>query len=158
MLKNCGAAFALLALIYLAAFAGYKLSSGPPCQPSDQTHSHCPNQKPTKNDPISRFIEWSTNDPVAFFTFILAIFTGALVVISSIQIRFLIKADRTASISANAARDAAEAARDSANAVTAQMRAYVSVVSAKIYGFDKDDEESRVLVRVANTGIRLLSM
>jgi hypothetical protein len=46
---------------------------------------------------------------------------------------------------------AANAAKVSADAVIAQMRAYVSAVSAKIYGFDLDGE-SRVLVRVQNTG------
>jgi hypothetical protein len=45
----------------------------------------------------------------------------------------------------------AEAAEKSATATVAQMRAYVSVVSAKIYGFDRD-RESRVLIRIGNTG------
>jgi hypothetical protein len=46
---------------------------------------------------------------------------------------------------------AANAAKVAADAVIAQMRAYVSVVSARIYGFDQDNE-SRILVRIGNTG------
>ncbi|VTZ22462.1 hypothetical protein MPC1_1230001 [Methylocella tundrae] len=50
------------------------------------------------------------DDPVAFFTFVLSCFTLALVIVSAIQIRFLIRGDKTARITAEAADLSAQAA------------------------------------------------
>jgi hypothetical protein len=116
MLKNYGATFALLALLSLAGIAGYKsFSPQPACHPGNQTHAECPDKKPAHDDPLSKFINWSTHDPVAFFTFVLAIFTGALVVVSGIQIGYLRRADETARRSADAALLAAQAAKAQAD-------------------------------------------
>jgi len=46
---------------------------------------------------------WTTQDPVSFYTSALALFTGALVFVSMIQIKFLIRADKTATALATAA-------------------------------------------------------
>jgi hypothetical protein len=54
---------------------------------------------------------WTTQDPVSFYTSVLALFTGALVIVSAIQIRFLIRAEITARRAAIAARRSAIAAR-----------------------------------------------
>jgi hypothetical protein len=59
--------------------------------------------------------DWTTSDAISFYTSLLAAFTLALVAISSIQIGYLIKADRTAARNADAALMSAEAALKSAN-------------------------------------------
>ena len=51
---------------------------------------------------------WS--DPVAFYTFVLSIFTGLLAIIALIQIGFLIRSNKTARITAEAAKQSADAA------------------------------------------------
>jgi hypothetical protein len=53
---------------------------------------------------------WKPNDPVSLYTLVLAFFSGLLVLISGIQIRYLISADETARTSANAAELTAQAA------------------------------------------------
>jgi hypothetical protein len=49
-------------------------------------------------------------DPVAFYTLVLSIFTAVLAVVAIVQIRFLARADETAGISAEAARKSADVA------------------------------------------------
>jgi hypothetical protein len=58
--------------------------------------------KATILDLLFRFWQWITADPSAFFTFILA-------AVAIIQIAFLIRADKTARLAANAAKKAADA-------------------------------------------------
>jgi hypothetical protein len=87
-------------------------SSQPAQQPSqNQRASHTPNEASKGEDEKSL---WKPNDPVSLYTLVLAFFSGLLVVVSFIQIRFLTLADRTARISAIAARRAANASRKSA--------------------------------------------
>jgi hypothetical protein len=68
---------------------------------------------------------WTTQDPVSFYTSVLALFTGALVIVSAIQIRFLIRAEITARRAAIAARRSAIAARKSAEHIPRVERAYI---------------------------------
>lgn len=68
---------------------------------------------------------WTTQEPISFYTSLLAIFTGALVLVAGIQIRYLIRADITARRSAIAARRAAIAARRSADHIPRVERAYL---------------------------------
>lgn len=63
----------------------------------------------------------TTDDPVAFFTFVLAVFTGSLVIVTGTQIGFLIRADKTARTSADAAKAAAVASRRQAKTSAMQM-------------------------------------
>lgn len=65
----------------------------------------------TKNKNELDAINILASERVAYYTKVLAIFTGALSVFGLLQIFFLIRADETARVSANAARDAAEAAK-----------------------------------------------
>jgi len=55
----------------------------------------------------------STYEPITFFTGALVLLTGVLAVVSLIQIRFLIRADEAARISANAAKSSAQTAEQS---------------------------------------------
>ena len=61
---------------------------------------------------LAHLWEWSTHDAVAFYTLWLAIFTGSLVWVSTVQIRYLRRADETARRSADAAKLAAETAHE----------------------------------------------
>jgi hypothetical protein len=86
---------------------------------------------------FAQITDWSPERWTASATIVLALSTCFLAIATRRQIFFLTRADKTA--------------RLAAEATIAQMRAYVSVVSAKIYGFDQDGE-SRVLIRIGNTG------
>jgi hypothetical protein len=72
------------------------------------------------------------DDRIARYTFWLAMFTGALVIVSAVQIRYLIRADRTARISAIAARRSAIAAKKSADAAIAVDLPMVAVVGVEL--------------------------
>jgi hypothetical protein len=84
-----------------------------PQQPQNQTHSEHPEYKAKHDNIFADAWNWTTQDPVSFYTSLLAIFTGALVIVSVIQIRYLIRADETARMSAEAAKRAAQAANSS---------------------------------------------
>jgi hypothetical protein len=97
--------------------------------PNDQQHISYSNSsanadgdqdKPTKTFGEALSIIWNRtwDDPVAFYTFVLAIFTALLAIVSSTQIVFLIRTDKTARI-------AAEAADRSAKAIAVVEQAYV---------------------------------
>jgi hypothetical protein len=63
---------------------------------------------------LRAFWDWVTHDAVAFFTFALFVATAVLSTVAIVQIAFLIRADRAAGKSADAAKIAADAAKDSA--------------------------------------------
>jgi hypothetical protein len=120
MLKNRGVAFALALLfglsIYGAAF------SSPPTQdkPAIDTTSRKPESDTPKERPTESFWERTTSDPLDLYTFLLAVFTAALVGVSTFQIYFLNRADKTA-------RTAADAAKKSADSLRNIERAYVFI-------------------------------
>jgi hypothetical protein len=58
---------------------------------------------------LASFWRRTADDPLALYALLLALFTLALVVVSAIQIAFLIRASRTSRIGAEAARKSAEA-------------------------------------------------
>ena len=100
--------FGALVAIALALLLGFATAKGTG-QPTDQqaqnhTNSAAVNQSP----PSESFWQWTTHDAVAFYTFVLSLFTGALVLVSAVQIWFLIRADKTARISADAAKASAD--------------------------------------------------
>jgi hypothetical protein len=72
------------------------------------TNDHQP-AKPLRQR-LSVIWERTWEDPVAFYTFVLGIFTALLAIVSATQIYFLIRADKTARISADAAALNAKAA------------------------------------------------
>src|SRR5579863_2367202 len=79
-----------------------------------------------------------------WFNFFLVSFTGLLVATGAGQCYLIFRTLKATEKSANAAQASAEA-------VVGQLRAYVSVVSAKIHGFDGEGPY-RVQVRIGNTG------
>ncbi len=94
----------------------------------------------------------SADERIADYTAVLAWLIGVLAVVSALQIYFLNRADKTARIAANSARDASEAASRTVKTMerTAerQLRAYVHVSGAKIFDVGKPD------VRTAQVSVR----
>ncbi len=115
MLKNRGPAFALAGLFAVAVY-GVSFSSQKP--PDHQTVT-----RPDQNT-SQRITPESADEKIAFYTEVLAVFTGILALVSTVQIAFLIKADETAKVTAQAAKDAADIAR---NTLIASQRAWVKV-------------------------------
>jgi hypothetical protein len=98
-------------------------------------------------------------DPVAFFTGLLALFTLLLVLISSIQIGFLIRADRTSARNSKAAENAAIAAQYSADvanrALIANQRAWVRpevTISDQPLIFGEVSASTSISFRLTNVG------
>jgi hypothetical protein len=104
-------------IVVVITLIAMKLSA-PPNKPQHTENSSTPNQshKESKNDDIYKTLWQRTmQDPIAIFTFVLACFTGLLVIVSAIQIVFLIKANHTTEESATAATDAVNVAKDTFN-------------------------------------------
>jgi hypothetical protein len=97
----------------------------------------------------------ATNDRVADYTWWLAVLTGGLVIAAVGQGFFLLRAEKTARISASAAKDSADAAQQSARTVDevgrAQTRAYVSIKSADLV-FVGPESNPLVNIVVSNGG------
>jgi hypothetical protein len=74
--------------------------------------------------PLKDLWNWTTQDAVSFYTFILAIFTAVLGATAIVQIRYLRRADETAKIAADAVRDQASLTRE---AMLRTQRAFVFV-------------------------------
>jgi hypothetical protein len=74
---------------------------------------------------LAVFWEKTRTDPVAAYTGVLAVFTLALVIVSSVQIYFLRRSDVTARRSADAALLAAQATSKQGDAAIASERAYI---------------------------------
>ena len=120
------AATLLVAILSLYANEIWRSSTRETHFPRQQSHAeHVKYESQHKNMFIDLW-NWTTGDAVSFYTSAVAFFTCALVFVSAIQIRFLIRADRTARISAVAARDAANAARSQARDTRVLQRAYLS--------------------------------
>jgi hypothetical protein len=82
------------------------------------------NEHPSETSPIIN-IKKSADDRLATYTLYLAIFTALLVLVSAFQISFLIRTDKIAAVTAQAARDSADAAKKAADAAMAGQRAIV---------------------------------
>jgi len=107
--------FVIFALMtaWIAGF-WFVLSSFP--LPNNQPHQQEQQQASAKNtekyngSEFGKFWRKTTEDPVAYFTLWLVVFTAVLSFVSIIQILFLTKSDKTARLSAEAAKKSAEAA------------------------------------------------
>ncbi len=100
---------------------------------------------------LADFWDWLTHDAVSFFTFVLAVFTGLLLLVAYFQFRVLIRSDETARISANAARDSAVIAR---NTLIASHRAWlkVDVVPGDLIFYKTQGMHTPVQIKIENIG------
>jgi hypothetical protein len=123
---------------------------------------HTPNQNNKKGEQERSWVEGlfaKLSDTLPFiFNGLLVLFTGLLYRATSGLFKETAELRRIAndqradlSRSITAAEKSADAAKRSANAVTAQMRAYVSAIAAKIHDFDEDGKSS-VHLRIGKTG------
>jgi hypothetical protein len=87
-------------------------------------------EQPSENI-LGAFWGWTTKDSISFYTAMLFVVTAILAGVSFVQIRFLIRADKTARISANAAKESADVARASSEAAIAFERPYVRISEIK---------------------------
>jgi hypothetical protein len=102
-----------IALGFLLATAVWAVASVtiPAAQDQHVAQSNArPDSAKTFGKRLSIIWDRTWEDPVAFYTFVLSIFTGLLAIVTATQIVFLIRADRTARITAEAAKKSAEAA------------------------------------------------
>jgi hypothetical protein len=126
------AAIFLIALVFAAFFGAYFGSSR---QSPDENGNGAYTER--ADDRIARYTQW------------LALFTAALAVVSGIQISFLIRADKTARITANATTNSVTTARDS---VRRQLRAYVHVANAQVFYNRSNPAQCYVAVAIKNYG------
>jgi hypothetical protein len=119
-----GAAIGLALFLGLGAFAVWSeiSSQKPPIQ--QRAYVYEPDHGP-QNRPASVTSPQTAEDRIADYTWWLGAFTLLLAVVSSVQIFFLIRADKTARTSADAAKTAAKAAQASAEALPNIERAYL---------------------------------
>jgi len=92
------------------------------------------------------------DDPVAFYTFVLSIFTAMLAIVSATQIAFLFRADKTARITAKAAQDAANVAT---RTLTAGQRAWVQITKTSVgldLIFDEHGMTTAIEFEIMNIG------
>lgn len=129
---------ALAGLISFYANEIWRSSKGPHAS-QIQIHQEHPQYEAKHDNIFADGWNWTTQDPVSFYTFLLAIFTAALVSVSAVQIRFLIRADRTARISAIAARRAANATKMSATAAKVAADSVVAIERARLYAIINDN-------------------
>jgi hypothetical protein len=117
----------------------------------------------TKNEPSESvgqrlgFWERTFDDPIAFYTFVLAIFTGVLGTVSLIQLTFIFRADRTARITANAAMSSANTAVDTVDEMRRnswhELRAYIVVTIGPRKKPTGEVDDSALTVACLNTGV-----
>jgi hypothetical protein len=102
---------AILWIVYAAiiGFVGGASLFSPQTPPAQQ-HAVSSSNKATKPNGANLTSPKSADDRIADSTWWVAAFTCALVVISAVQINFLLRADQTARISADAAKRSADAA------------------------------------------------
>jgi len=124
-LANVAAIAAFVGLLLGFGFAEWRISSSPSRNEEKTGQSDYRSAK--KPEQISQ--TQSTDDRLARYTLWLAIFTGALVVVSGIQGYFLLRADKTARLAANAATDQAALTRET---MTKTQRAFVLVKALEV--------------------------
>jgi hypothetical protein len=97
-----------VAWISFGSWYSWQLSKSPHAPTKRQTAKQT-DEKAAHYNPFYEFWQWTTHDAVSFYTFVLAIFTGVLGSVAIVQIRYLIRADKTARVAADAAKKSADA-------------------------------------------------
>ena len=115
----------VVALIAIVAIEAWRLAQ-PPEQYAQRDYTpNAQTQTEAEQDEAKEsFWQNPTSNPVAFFTAVLAIFSGILMVVSIFQLSILIGQGYTARQSADAAKQSAEVSKD---ALLVGQRSYVSM-------------------------------
>lgn len=123
----------IAAILFVVAVIGLIVmySLQPSEEPKDQQHTKEHQAASNESEGGKSFWQRTTEDPVALFTFWVAIFTFALAAVAVGQYMLLVRAEYTSTQAANAARKSAEIAE---RALIAGQRAFVSVTSFKTVG------------------------
>jgi hypothetical protein len=111
--------------VFVAAVMVLTLSSSspPPHQQAGEGSAANQNGKEGEKRELHKTLwERTTEDPVAFFTFWLVIFTGLLFVVAGLQVWLLIRAEDVSLQTAQAAKESADAAKEAADANRAAVR------------------------------------
>ena len=106
-------------------------------------------------DGIITFWGWTIRDAISFYTSLLAFFTLALVTISTIQIRYLIKAERTARLTARAALRAAAAAKTQTAIAAAQTDEIIKQKSIMRLQYYANNRPTLVIRSIAMTNFEI---
>ncbi len=125
--------FRAMVLLTLSIFVvGFALSRNPPANPPQSQSESAQSGEQQKSK--ETFWERLTDDPTAYFTAVLALFTFVLAGTSFFQIYFLFSADRSTRLAAraaiNSANIAARTVRSIEDTAERQIRAYVGVERA----------------------------
>jgi hypothetical protein len=140
MLRNVGFAVLIAVLAFSAALVGINMMRSTQPPPREQVPGQTENDKSAEEadkHQEPKVISWTdlwrrtVNDPVSFFTLMLAIFSAGLLAVAGLQIWLLVRAENVSRITANAAKDAANAATESNKisraAMIADQRPWISL-------------------------------
>ena len=129
----------LALLVFTAAIIGGNVSSSIPPknkQEASQTEGSKTETEISNSEPaLSWWQLWRRTwaDPVAFYTFVLALFSGGLLVVAGLQIWLLLRAEDVSRLAARAADESANVARQS---LEATQRAFLFVGSFSVQAFN----------------------
>jgi hypothetical protein len=135
------------AFLTVAVFAmGMLFASSPSLQTQGYiqhatTEQHAQDKKAENHEPIQSL--WVPTDSVGLYTLVLAIFTGLLAVVAGVQGFFMLRADKTARIAANAARDSADVANKT---LIETQRPWVSIIEMGLGPLIYDDQGARITI------------
>lgn len=101
----CFRAIVIATLVIVAAL----FASSPNGHGSQAASDKQPEHRADQQKDAESFWERTTHDPIAAYTGALAVFSGALVLVSAVQIYFLNRSDKTARLTAEAAKRSADA-------------------------------------------------
>jgi hypothetical protein len=145
--NNCFLAIVIATLIITASLFTTSPNSEPrQAAAQEKTESTATEQK--KPESTWEFWTKTTTDPVAAYTGVLAVFTLALVCVSAIQIYFLIRSDKTARITAEAALASNNQTRD---LFIAETRPWLNLSDPEIHISD-DMNEVYFTIKADNIG------
>src|SRR5579872_1964061 len=131
MLNFSAKIFALAAFAAVVAFVGFVFwrTLFPPHHPVENAASsneqYSDQQRAEKHAPVGNAIGDSANEKIANYTLALAVFTAMLVLVAAFQIAFLIRADETATRTAQAAANSAQAALKQTELMETEKRPWV---------------------------------
>jgi hypothetical protein len=144
MLKNSGSVLALATLLVLAVY-GVSISSQQ--NPHNQTVNR-PDQNATQSVKPE-----SADEKIAFYTEVLAVFTGILALVSSVQICFLYRADKITRITAEAAKKSAGVADLALRSTQRAMVISPGFNTHLVWAKDSDICGIQIEARWKNTGV-----